>query len=75
MLEKVINAINFDKKTFKNSKELFEAYYTSFDKTSVVIPSVNRLYKFSINDLVAVNLSKTKRNELGFKFSLNIGQT
>ena len=75
VLNKVVTSINYDKVNYKNSTELFKAFFTgSSDQEPVVVPQQSTLFKYQPGDTVFVNFSKETRRSFSFKYSLTPGK-
>jgi hypothetical protein len=68
----VIDTINRGKPNFKSQFNLLMEYFTA-PSTIMVPQQQDRFYKYKLGQRVRVNLSKTERTTLGFKYSLNYG--
>ena len=73
----MVDSLNYNKKTYKNSGELFRDYFSPSSPTvydPVVIPRQSSLFKYQIGDKIFVDFPKSKRKEYGFKYSLEVGE-
>jgi hypothetical protein len=72
-LDQVVNTINFhSEKTFKSLQNQLLAYFT--EEKKIIPQSQESMYKFSLNDIVNIDVLPRNRKELGFKYSLNSGK-
>jgi hypothetical protein len=68
---KVVNIINQNKKHYKSVMQMLMDYFT---QNTIILPQSLPHYKFNVNDTVKINAFPTQRRNLGFKYSLDIGQ-
>jgi hypothetical protein len=72
-LDIVITSINnHNKKIYKSLQNQLLAYFTQDQQ---IIPQLNlNLYKYKINDQVGLDVFPRQRRNLGFKYTLNLGE-
>jgi len=76
-LDNVINIINRNKKEYKSILQMLTAFFTvnnvNKDNIAHLPQSESSFYKFNLDDTVRINVMPAQRKNLGFKYSLNIG--
>ncbi len=70
-IQQVVNSINFTKSMPRDQLN----YLTNFFcRKTVLLPPMEKFFKFKIGDQVIANLSNTERRSMGFKYSLHPGK-
>jgi hypothetical protein len=71
VLPTVVDAINFNKKSYPSHQQMLHAFFTQ--PVTYFPQSTDRFYKYKINDKVRIECSPAMRKQLGFKYTLNRG--
>lgn len=72
-VDRVVNSINSNKKTFRSKTAILLDYFTQ--KPTVSLPQQQpKLYRYEIGTRVRFFLTKAERQQLGFKYSLAYGK-
>jgi hypothetical protein len=74
VLQRVVDVLNYDKITYRNSKAVYSAYYSDEHLNTVVLPSHRSFFKYQIGDTVQANVSVAERKHISFKYSLHGGK-
>jgi len=74
VLQRVVDVLNYDKITYRNSKAVYSAYYSDEHLNTVVLPSHSSFFKYQIGDTVQANVSVAERKKISFKYSLHGGK-
>jgi hypothetical protein len=73
-LDFVVNSINRNKSNYKSKLNTLISFFST-PHTTVNLPQNNEsFYKFKLKDVVRVDLNKTMRKSLGYKYSLHFGE-
>lgn len=70
VLERVVNVINRDKKTYRNPQEFLTSFFTS---QSILFPYHSIYFKYKVGDLVRINLPANERRSFTFRYALHPG--
>ncbi len=71
VLHTVVDAINFNKKSFRSHQQMLHAFFTQ--PVTYLPQSTDRFYKYKVNDKVRIECPPAMRKQLGFKYTLNRG--
>ena len=68
----MLDSINRNKINYKSQLNELIAYFTT---PSTILPQQQeRFYKFNLGERIRLNLTKSERTALNFKYSLNFGE-
>jgi len=71
VLDKAVNAINFNRQPWPNNLKLQKSFFTR--DVSILPQNMPQYYKFKLGEIVRLDLSPSERRSFSMKWSLNLG--